>query len=199
MQVKIKILGIAALLSSFAACSNEGGGDQTNPSLNNTYIRFVSPSGTNVLDSLGITMKEKLRVAVTDNRITVTGKRTSDGTPLEFLNEWEWASPIYEPKFKEEKGTVLHLFWVDHKTWNIEKRSNSYDENYAIQLSSPEVFGNNEVHTLNWHVKVKGRTHDAYKCELDGKEVSLSDDPFYNWHVTYDLHQVAAEVTIICK
>ena len=52
--MKSKIFSVILIVSLLFACSNEEveGEDGLNPFYSETYIRFVSPAGTNVMDSL---------------------------------------------------------------------------------------------------------------------------------------------------
>lgn len=189
MQMKTKILFSLLVASSLFSCGEEGNesGDGINPFVNQTYIRFVSPVGTNVIDSLGVlNMKERLYVLLEDtDLLTITGTRMSDGQPLEFnANHWLWASEKNDPLLKRTE-TLARLEWLDFNAYYPERHPYEYDEIYEINLSSPELFGKDVTHTLRWYAKVKGKVLNAYKCELDGKEVSLDDDPFYNYTSPY--------------
>ena len=91
---------------------------------------------------------------------------------------------------------LLKLEWIDFKS------SSDYNEIYSIQLYSPKIFGDNETHTLKWYVNISEWRENAYKCELDGYEVSLDNDPFYNerkFHDDDNRHPVAGIITINCK
>jgi len=60
MQIKYRFLFVLLMVSSFMACDDDKliTGDNE-PLYNHTYLRFVSSTGTNVLDSLSIMSPEK--------------------------------------------------------------------------------------------------------------------------------------------
>ena len=105
--------------------------------------------------------------------------------------------PVLEPLFGHSLGGKL---WSDMKTMLTENRPHEYEEVYKIQLNSPVIFADDDVHTIDWFVKVSGRGfQDAYKCEVDREEIPLGDDPYYKKKTTKDRHSVAAVVTFICQ
>ena len=200
MQIKIKILFTTLIISLFLACSNDNETDSVTPAFHQTYLRFVSPSGTNVLDSLhllenGLTMKE-----IDDDLFSVSINRNSDSQSVdnrEMRKYLFWASPQTDTNFKKEE-TLVQLDWCDFNIWDMEKHPQNYHEIYKIIMRSPKIFGNKELHSINWYVNVSGRAYDAYKCELDGQEISLENDPFYNSQVYDGRHFVSAIITIQC-
>ena len=215
MQMKTRILFILLVASSLFACSEEGseGDDDMHPFIHKTYVRFISPAGTNVIDSLGVlNMKEERFVFFDKSELmTVSATRMSDGQLLEVNNSaWIWAEPTdnnYQvpvpDAFFPYEETVAFLEWVDFNPCNLEKHAYSYDEIYEIQLNSQQLFGSTESHTLRWYAKVNGRVINAYKCEVDGQEISLDDDPFYNYTSPYWVHHsnkfADALIEITCK
>lgn len=215
MQMKTRILFILLAASSLFACSEEGsgGGDDMHPFFHKTYVRFISPAGTNVIDSLGVlNMKEERYVLFDKSKLmTVTATRMSDGQLLEVNHSaWIWAEPTDNNYlvpdsyvFLPYEETIASLEWVDFNPCNLEKHPYSYDEIYEIRLNSQQLFGSTGSHTLRWYAKVNGRVINAYKCELDGKEVSLDDDPFYNYTSPYRTMVknkfVTALIDIKCK
>lgn len=198
MQVKFKILFIMLTMLSLIACSSNEDSVGVTPSRNETYLRFVSPSGTNILDSLHVMGENDKIVEMSSDLISVRGKCASDGSDLEFINELYYGSKRAGDEFEREEALV-RVRWYDFKIWDIEDRPNKYNEIYTVTMTSPKLFGNNESHTLAWYVKVVGRTHDAYKCEVDGQEVSLDNDPFYNKYTYEGRHNVNAIITIPCN
>lgn len=215
MQMKTRILFILLAASSLFACSEEGsgGGDDMHPFFHKTYVRFISPAGTNVIDSLGVlNMKEERYVLFDKSKLmTVTATRMSDGQLLEVNHSaWIWAEPTDNNYlvpdsyvFLPYEETIASLEWVDFNPCNLEKHPYNYDEIYEIRLNSQQLFGSTGSHTLRWYAKVNGRVINAYKCEVDGQEISLDDDPFYNYTSPYWVHHsnksANALVEITCK
>lgn len=199
MQVKWNAFSVVLTVLALVACgSGENGDDNVTPSENDTYIRFLSPSGTNVLDSLGIIGKEEVMAEMGTDIISISGIRSSDNKPLEMTKYWMHVLPEYGQEFVKEESLVK-LHWVDFNVWDIEKRPYEYTEIYKFQLQGSKVFGDNEVHTLDWYVYIKGRRHNAFKCEVDGQEVSLADDYLYNRRDYGGWRNVTALLTIQCK
>ena len=197
MQVKSKILFIL-LASLFIACGDEVGplGDNE-PLYNHTYLRFVSPTGTNVLDSLSIMSPEKWVMELGTDLMSISGIRASDGQTLELTPELFYGSKRAGDEF-DEKGPLVHVWWYDFYFCK-EKRPKKYHETYTVTMTSPKVFGDSASHTLTWYVNVSGRAVDAYKCEVDGHEVSLANDPLYIMDSYEGRHFVSAIVTVPCK
>lgn len=196
MQI-IRLLSIVLIVTAFVACNNYTENGVT-PSYNVTYLRFVSPSGTNVLDSLNV-LEEGIKIQELDPKlITIIGRRISDGKAVDLHKELFHASKQAGSEFEREE-TLIKLEWNDFNIWDVEKRDNQYEEIYEIHLQSSQIFCDNATHHLKWYVNVLGREHNAYKCEVDGQEVSLDNDPLYNLR-TYDArHEVAGFVTFYCK
>jgi len=112
MQVKSKILFIL-LASLFIACGDEVGplGDNE-PLYNHTYLRFVSPTGTNVLDSLCIMSPEKWVMELGTDLMSISGTQASDGQTLELTPELFYGSKRAGDEF-DEKGPLVHVWWYD--------------------------------------------------------------------------------------
>ena len=197
MQIKFRFLFIL-LASLFIACGDEVGplGDNE-PLYNHTYLRFVSPTGTNVLDSLSIMSPEKWVMELGTDLMSISGIRASDGQTLELTPELFYGSKRAGDEF-DEKGPLVHVWWYDFYFCK-EKRPKKYHETYTVTMTSPKVFGDGVSHTLTWYVKVSGRAVDAYKCEVDGHEVSLANDPLYIMDSYEGRHFVSAIVTVPCK
>ena len=199
-----KTLAWVAIALMMAGCSSsenggENGGEYMTPSFNYTYIRFVSPSGTNILDSLAVMETKKFRIETDDKLITISGIANIDNKPLKMETYWWYISPSTDfcPEEAEwpRDETLLQLYWVDFNTWDIEKRPYEYTEIYKIDMRSPVLFGDEETHTLRWYVNIVGRRYDAFKCEVDGQEVSLEDDILYK----KGRRTVTAYLTIVRK
>lgn len=196
MQI-IHYLCIVSFLTMFISC-NDGNDDSVTPSHNVTYLRFISPSGTNVLDSLDV-IEEGLQMHKIDtDLIRINGYRTSDNQPLEISKYFYHVSENNGVEFSREE-TLIRLDWYDFNIWDVEKRAYQYKEMYEILLFGPRIFGDNDTHQLKWYVNVAGRVHDAYQCEVEGRMISLDDDLIYNQR-TYDgRHAVAGIITFCCK
>lgn len=112
MQVKYKILFIL-LASLFIACDDEVGplGDNE-PLYNHTYLRFVSPTGTNVLDSLSIMSPEKWVMELGADIMSVSGIQASDNHALDLMTELFYGSKRAGDEF-DEKGPLVHVMWYD--------------------------------------------------------------------------------------
>jgi hypothetical protein len=197
MQVKSKFV-FFVLGSVFIACGDEVGplGDNE-PLYNHTYLRFVSPTGTNVLDSLCIMSPEKWVMELGTDLMSISGTQASDGQTLELTPELFYGSKRAGDEF-DEKGPLVHVWWYDFYFCK-EKRPKKYHETYTVTMTSPKVFGDGVSHTLTWYVNVSGRAVDAYKCEVDGHEVSLANDPLYIMDSYEGRHFVSAIVTVPCK
>lgn len=103
-------------------------------------------------------------------------------------------------KVFDKDEAMLYLSWNDYKITCTYHREESYDEAYRVDIRSPKIFGNEDEHTIKWYVKVNGGTYDAYRCEVDGKDVDLSQDILYNrriynggCHVLYEM------ITVLCN
>lgn len=192
MQVKLNFLLILMLLASCIACNNTWE-DSTPPAENVTYIKFVSPTGTNVLDSLQVFdfNSEYKKKKMDDDLISITGDRKSDGKILEIDKYLTCVCPYEGANLVEE--TLLELKWWDYNIFDVDKQE------YTIALKSKKVFGDDDMHYLKWYVNVFGSVYDAYKCEFDGHEVSLADDPVYNANNKGDHHFLKAKITVQCK
>ncbi|MBR5728876.1 MAG: hypothetical protein IKX61_01525 [Prevotella sp.] len=183
----------------WACSSEEVGGDNATPAIGTSYVRFVSSAGTNMLDSLKVIDPEvRLTANFESDLLDVTVIRKSDDEILWLRKNLLYACEQTGLDFKCNE-TIIYLYWTDFMVWDIEKRPWYYKDVYEVQMKSPKIFGNNDVHTIRWYITVTGRVHDAYKCEVDGEEISLEDDPFYKQQFKSGTHHVAGFVTIHCK
>lgn len=216
----MKSIHIVFLLSliCLTSCSGDnidGDKDALAPPSNHLLIRFVSPFGTNILDSLGVGGEPYMFADKKD--IQVKCINTWDGEVMELLDfAWRKISPGYyywKHNTKEDntsmptmtEGTVLYISWGDLNLITDHSRPVKYDTSYFITIKSPLVFGNDEVHTIKWDVKVDGRLWDACNwCEIDGKKYSLVGDVVYDyWSIYFGeelpssrRHNVEAQVTM---
>ena len=212
MQVKNKILCAVVILFSLFACDDNNEAAMT-PIPNWTYIRFVSSAGTNVLDSLNIIERsvETPFAPIDTTLISINMIRESDnqifsGTIFgssSLQQRFCYANPQLDTLF-QNKETLVFLEWNDFKPHTFEKRPKEYNEVYRFQLYGPKIFGDDETHTLKWYADISGGIYDVYKCELDGREVLLDNDPFFNRkrYLTDDGSRhssVQGLITINCK
>lgn len=178
----------------FVACS-DWDNPVTPPATHSTFLRFVSPSGTNILDSLGVFEKTDSSFLRSANPELITANciRNYDAKTLyinkSLVNVTDKFGPEYQPE-----GVLLCLEWGDFNLPDEGKKEVIYD----FQLQSPRIFGNDEVHRLTWYVHDLGWDYDAYKCEFDGQEVNLDNDPFYNETTKKGYHKIDAILTITC-
>lgn len=185
MQVKLfRLLPLLAVLILTGCSKDEGEEDQISIPTYDFYIRFLSPSGTNILDSLDVCAGQEVSVVTNDEDIILTCISSWKGQPVNKLGQYWWKIPEnYQLKFQEgflPAGTVLHFGWGDN-LYHTRYRPNYLEVEYLITLISPRIFKDNEGHTIKWFVKILGNRYDAYKCEVEGKEYSLADDPIYNY------------------
>ena len=194
------VLWTIILLPFLISCSSEEvGEDNMTPAIGRTYVRFVSPTGKNILDSLKVLNPDERKTADFDsNLMEITVIRKSDNEPLWLRKNLFYACEQTGTEYEQDE-TVVELYWTDFMVMNIEKRPLNYNDVYEVQMKSPKIFGNNNVHTMRWYIAVTGRAHDAYKCEVDGQEVPLTDDPFYKQQFKMGHHGVAGFITVHCK
>ena len=194
------VLWTIILLPFLISCSSEEvGEDNMTPAIGRTYVRFVSPTGKNILDSLKVLNPDERKTADFDsNLMEITVIRKSDNEQLWLRKNLLYACEQTGTAFNQNE-TVVELYWTDFMVMNIESRPMKYNDVYEVQMKSPKIFGNNDVHAIRWYIAVTGRAYDAYKCEVDGEEISLEDDPFYKQQFKSGTHHVAGLVTVHCK
>lgn len=162
-------------------------------------LRFVSDSGTNILDSLNVKKP---------------GYFALGSSPLEdFTFEWQnknndlnpnWARPqfyIYEYPCTDTEylaarnGTILEAQFTDISIREVGPGKNKVrDEEYTIFISSKKIFGNDTKHTIKYYVHITRRAkYEAYKCEIDGKECPIIG-PDYEKYKTIDFVLVEFKV-----
>lgn len=174
-----KLLLAILLLPTIAACGNDNGGDDASViSPFKIIVKFESPIGTNILDSLNIAEQEVSGHSIDDLTFEWTNKnndlRESWSQPsLSFgitKNRFASLNPSFPYENKAER--VFSAQFTDISIWDTP--NNKYpqrDEEYTVTLKSKKIFGNNIHHTLKFYVHIKGKAiYDTYKCEVDGKE-----------------------------
>ncbi len=171
------------LLPTIAACDNDNGEkDAMFIGPFEFMVKFESPLGTNILDSLQV---PHMRNSVRSNHL--------DDLTLEWSNKnnnlnqpwripylaWahtteEWAS--FNPYFSfKGVGSILDVGLTDLSIWDTP--NNKYpkrDEEYTISITSKKIFGDETPHYIKFYMHIKGKAaYDTYKCEVDGKEQPL--------------------------
>ena len=166
MQI-IRFICVVLAVFSFVGCEFYGG-DCPPPAIHSVYLRLVSPSGNNILDSLGIYKDGPISI---DEKglFCVDAIRTSDNKPpLRITKDLICASIQAGTEYSKEES-IIGLFWGDFD-------AHEGKETYEIQLQSPKIFGDNRVRNISWFVRVSSRNLvDVYKCIIDGQEVSLDN------------------------
>lgn len=195
MQVRIKLLFVSFLmLSLFASCEKQIE-DSVPPAYNVTYVRFVSSLGTNILDSLNVLGPDEVMGVISPQQMTFTERHTSNAYSCDFQKHFVRVSPEQDYRFVKTE-TLVKFEWTD---FNIMYAKNGETYIYAFDMKSKEIFGNDDTHTLKWHLNILHNTHDAFKCEIDDKEVDLKGDSFYSDQKSDKKRMVKGLVTIVCR
>lgn len=185
---KFLVLGLSLIIATILGLTSCKESYVTPPTNNKTYLKFLSPTGMNVLDSLKIIPDNNTVMEMDDADImTVRGIRESDGKVLRMNNRFVRTSPRWGAGFPREES-IAELGWGDFY--------NEDSDVYSILLQSAAVFNDNEIHTLKWYVRGHGNSYNAYKCEFDGVEVSLMDDPVYSKNSRGNYHALEALITV---
>ncbi len=170
------------LLPTIAACDKDNGGnDAIAIAPFDFMIKFESPMGTNILDSLQIQpTNEKEGNQLGDLTFKWTNKNND-------LNQ-HWSTPNlawskttadwggFNPYFSfKGVGTILEVKITDISIWSTSNgKYPKRDEEYTITLTSKKIFGNENPHTIKFYIHIKSKAvYDTYKCEVDGVEQPL--------------------------
>ncbi len=195
---------VLSIMPTFTSCDKVENDGPFGISPFTLFVRFESPNGTNILDSLNIigdVNKDERILNIDNGEIDVKCYRVSDNKLLETISElWiraneSWNSKDNPDYHYEKLGTMLRTSFVDADIWNEGKGSTKHDESYVVNMKSHKIFGNDKTHTIKWYIHIYGRGYyEAYKCEVDGKQVSLDNDPLYqsqnNNHGIYAINTV---------
>ncbi len=214
MQIKsVFCLGLLAIIC-FASCSKEESSEYLAAPEHELFIRFVSPTGTNILDSLGIGGELYSQADLKDIQVKcITTWNDAEMNILHFAwrtipKDYHWKGYGYDDGKAGlgilTEGTALYISWGDLRLITDDSRPKNYETSYVITLKSLKVFGSDETHTIKWDVRVTGKSWDAYRCEVDGKEYSVVGDAVYDfWSLYYGdelpssrRHLLEAQVTI---
>lgn len=185
---KALLTALFVLVTFLTGCGdNEIGNDATNPFQASTYIRILSPNGTNVLDDISIFPKETTHgfmVVPKDDVLNISvSKENSENVIKTWGAEYhlvtsEWAEYNMLNLSKDE--TILYVTWSDFDFTNNESEWNrsTYDDAYVVKLKSQKIFNDDNERTIKMFYHVKRGEHfiRVYKCEVDGVEHSLEND-----------------------
>lgn len=192
------------LLPTIAACDKDNNGsDAMHVDVFDVLVRFESPIGTNILDSLGVQhMKDRISDYKLDD-LTINWKNKENNLNqhwskprLAWLKTEDWFGSN-NPNFSFKGiGTVLDMGLTD-----INISDSDYpkaDEVYTITLKSKKIFGNDTPHTIKYYVHINGGGcgYDAKKCEVDGKDYPIIG-PFSNLHPEWGMQ--LAKVLVVFK
>lgn len=167
------------LLTTITACDkDDNGGDARNIQSFQFMIKFESPIGTNVLDSLGIQHMNNSIVGYNLGDLSVNWKNKENNlNPKWSIPDLWWCKTTEEygslnPNFSYKGvGTVLCLMLTDI---NVSERGYPEpEEEYTITLKSKKIFGNDSPHTIKYYVHIGGCLYNAKKCEVDGKDYPI--------------------------
>ena len=177
----------AAILLTGCSDNNEGEDSMDIPP-GYMYVRFVSPVGTNVLDSLGVTdLENPTYTPVPDEGIlSVEVFKENSGISIKkgYYAEYRVESPtrdIGNIIGADTPETLLYVHWTDSDL--SEPSTYDYDDAYIVKLKSQAIFQDNEDHFVKWFVHIyKGkRYYYVYKCEVDGVDHPLEDDVIWQY------------------
>lgn len=177
-----KLLLAIMLLPTIAACDKDNGGNDAIAICPfNFMIKFESPMGTNILDSLQIQPTYEKEGDQLDDLTFKWTNKNNDLNPhwstpylgwFKTTEDWGAFNPYFSFK---GVGTVLGVKITDISIYSTS--NNKYpkrDEEYTITLNSPQIFGNENPHTIKFYIHIKSKAvYDTYKCEVDGVEQPL--------------------------
>jgi hypothetical protein len=139
----------------------------------NFFVRFVSPSGTNVLDSLNV-LEGSDMVKIKDSLIIdASAYRASNGKDYDsFTNMF-----IRDNNDYFNYGTDETFFYESFTEFTHAKMAADY---CVLQMKSNKLFGNDNVHTIKlYYTMLVDSVFTAYKCEVDGEVYPMWNDPLY--------------------
>lgn len=181
MNKIIKLLFAIMLLPILTACEkNTGGSDAVFIANFNFKVKFESPIGTNVLDSLQIQpMQDNDYDNHLDDLTVVYSNKNNDlkhwgDLDLRYCDTEGWGG--LNPNFSfVGVGTVLHIGFVDISIYDTPNHKYpKRDEEYTVSLTSKKIYGDEKIHTIKFYVHIKGKAvYHTYKCEVDGKEQQI--------------------------
>ena len=191
MQIMSRIILLLAVIT-MTGCSVE---ENVSPVQVDMYLRLLTPSGTNIADSLnfvpeGVWSSQKTEKGLVNLNVIWHSKGPS------FAQETYWIrlSNRGSEKFRDRE-TMLLVRDLDF----VHRLQSCGDmEIYEYQISSQKLFGTNECHIIKWYIQIHGEHGiDAVKCELDGQAVDLSDDPYYNAYISKGHHPASGVINVV--
>lgn len=160
----------AVMVMGLSACDNELNLDSHPPrwedgELSGAFrIRFVDENGVNWLGKLTEANVEKNTIfhyTYDFNATVTTGRGKTLGVPD-------------RPWLRDENGYYLCFPFNRSTTTSPQGK-----ETYTMEISSDRWLEAGEKHTAKWYVERKGNYHDCYRCEVDGKEVPVTEGYTY--------------------
>ena len=195
INIIIKLLLAIMLLPTIVACDKENNGnDAMHVDSFTILVKFESPIGTNMLDSLNIqpTMGESYHLEGLNlnwkNKENNLNQHWSKPSLAWFKTE-EWFGSN-NPNFSfKGLGTVLKIGLCDINISDSDFPK--ADEEYTITLNSKKIFGNDSTHTIKYYVHINGggSGYDTKKCEVDGKDYPIicrDSSPNSKWGLRLD-------------
>jgi hypothetical protein len=119
------------------------------------------------------------------------------------ISDMDWVHCVknYKEFNNDKEETYLHIMWGDFCIWLPDRtqiRPYEYDETYDIKIKSDKLFGEGVEHTIKWYIHVNYVQYEVYKCEIDGVEYSLENDPLFNSEDNKE-HRIYSLLTVQCK
>jgi hypothetical protein len=185
---KIHVVYIVFLLTSLCcSCDKSDDVQQIVISPFRTYIRFLSPLGNNIADSLNLYGRESCELTgeVNDNMFVDVFRESDERRLVDGVyNKIGWCksdldhSPAnYFPNLGYGKeNTILVINYLDNHVWQDNDKIKDFDDVYRINMSSRLLFGDSEIHVLRMFVHIYScGDFKIYKCEYDGTDITTPD------------------------
>ena len=160
----------AVMVMGLSGCDNELNLDSHPPRLEDGFfsgsfrIRFIDENGKNWLDKLiedGVDWKTRFHYAYDFHATVVSGRGATLG--------------VGDRRFYDS-NEGSYLCFPFHRS---PTKSPQGKETYTMEISSDRWLEAGEKHTAKWYVERKGNYHDCYRCEVDGKEVPVTEGYTY--------------------
>lgn len=189
VNIIIRLLLAIILLPTIAACDKDNNGsDAMHVDGFDILVRFESPIGTNILDSLNVQPTKEVTYNKLDD-LYVNWKNKNDNfsssswyEPRLYWRHFPDSAYSHNPNFSYKgMGTILEMRLIDRNVSDSDYPK--ADEVYSITLKSKKIFGNDSPHTIKYYVHINGGGcgYVAKKCEVDGKDYPIIG-PFSNLH-----------------
>ena len=130
-------------------------------------VQFIDNEGKNMLDSL---LMDEIDYVTVDSFCDISCIRLSDGQKM-YMGD---GNGVIYPRGLHAIGKAMHISFCDMKIRDEHRhyptgRAEEYDETYLLKLSSPVLFGDSIVHTINTHVHVNSWRYEYRGTEVDGQ------------------------------